>query len=1102
MLDNPNIGEELEIPGFDFAVDTADAAVLDTQDETPKMSPSSALVVCMNRIGKIDMNYMFMLTGKTPQEIGSVLGGSAIFQDPAMIVGAPNPRDGWVLRETYLSGDLRSKLEIAEDMNRKYPDYFKDNIIALKGCLPEVAAFDQIHLNLDAPWIPADVVSQFIGWLLKLQPPKVSFAHQAGGIWRVEIPAGCEIEYQVSYKNHTEFGTTKISALQIIRNTLNSIPVSVWKETGKKLWEGKHEFVLDKEETEKALRQQTVIMKAFSAWASDNETIRNKLSEAYNAAFSRYNKTTYSGKFLTIEDLAPGNELKEYQKDAVARILLSGSNTLLCHEVGSGKTYVMITAAHLLHKLGLSKKNMVVVPNNILQSTVDLHKKLFPNDKIRMIKPSGFSPSNRETVLEEIRKNGHEFAAIYIAFSSFDLIGISKEFKIKELKDEIEELEAGKESSLYQFEKLKIQSQIRKLQIKLSAFENDESPASWLPYDALGIETLFVDEAHNYKNISIPGIRSGNGITASVSNKAINMLDCVHATPKTVMSTGTPITNSISDVFVFQTFLQPGILQNHSIAKFDTWSQTFTERESILELDMDSTKLKLRNRITSFVNLRELVSMFSLVSDYHENERTAWGEGEFPKYDGPTDVSCPPSSSQKRYIQELNNRVSLVRNHAVDLHEDNLLKITSDGKNSALDLRLVKLSEEELNQIGSNESEFGSKIGLCAENVWENYRDNPGTAQVVFCDIGTPGGVTFHFYETLKEKFVKKGVPQEEIAFVHDAATEAQKVKLFERINNAEIRVCIGSTQRLGVGVNIQRNLCAIHHLSVPWRTADIEQREGRILRQGNRCREVRIYRYITEGSFDAYLFQVLQTKSLFVSSFLSGVTVLKSIEDLGQTVLSYSEVKRLAVDNQKFNERCSVESRLYNARLKSQMRKNEMKDLELRACAFNENIRKIRAQIGMIEEDAAYYRRNQGTDQENGEREIFANRVAACLSDTVWDADHEIGTWHGFRAALPARSTGGGRTVLWLHSPDHPERCYAAVIRTNHPERAPEEIDNVLSNLSERIAGLELDIDECAKKSKAAEEDLAKGNIYAEEVGRLETELEQIDRKLMDSER
>ena len=693
-----------------------------------------------------------------------------------------------------------------------------------------------------------------------------------------------------------------MEALSILEKTLNMKSVVVHDKIACSTNSSGEKRVVNQDETLSAIEKQKKMVKEFQSWVWDDPNRKERLEIIFENNFSCVRKRNFDGSFLEFPGKSPSVHLYPYQKDAVARILFT-PNTLLAHDVGAGKTYIMIAAGQELIRMGLSKKNLYVVPNNIVGQWRDIFVTMYPNANLLCVDPKSFAPNKREHVLEQIRDKNYD--GIIMAYSCFEQIPLSKDYykaDLEEKKGLLAQIanQQGKATSKLKRKREEVQKALSELTVAIDDLYNT------IYFDELGITRLFVDEAHNFKNVPIE-TKTNNvlGINSKGSKRCQDMMDKVHMVQKknlgkgVVMATGTPITNSITDVFIMQQYLQSGELAMLDLQCFDSWIGMFAESVTQFEVDVDTNSFRMATRFAKFHNLPELTALLASIADFHQVDQSAG----IPAFDGYHDALIAKTPEFNNYLNEISNRADLVRKGSVSRKDDNMLLITTDGRKAALDLRLVDPTAQ---------FTYQSKVARCAEKVADIYvktRKQKST-QIIFCDTSTPKD-SFNIYSELKTLLINLSVREEDIAFVHDAETERQRMKLYAKVRRGDVRVLIGSTFKLGIGVNVQERLIAVHHIDVPWRPADMTQREGRLLRQGNRNQKVEIFRYITEGSFDAYSWQLLETKQRFISDLLSGSVTERSGGNIGDTALDYAEVKALAVGNPLVKQRVEAANEL-----------------------------------------------------------------------------------------------------------------------------------------------------------------------------------------------
>jgi len=1059
------------------------------------LSVDDALVEVLNLKNFVDVCYIADKTGRSVSSVVQELEG-VIYQQPEFFDESDEYDEtlGWVVSSKYLSGNIRNKLDAAKEANKKYPGKFASNIDALKKILPPRVEIDDIHLSLGATWVPVEEISLFLLEFLNLKtPPEVLFYDDLKFYKIVETDETKKsilntITYGVKGETTGDYTRQYLTAIDIVEQTLNAKTIKVFDYVPKKnanWYDYEYEPVFNKNKTIEAQNKQRAIIDAFKDYVYASKSRISRFEGYYNDKMVGYTYAAYNGDFLRLSDLDEEVELYKHQRDAIARVLLSGNNVLFSHDVGTGKTYEMIISVHELYRMGISKKNMIVVPNNVLKATIDTHRKLYQSDKILAIYPKDFTPSKRNAVLRSIQEN--EYVAIYMAYSSFDMLVMSKAYYEEKFTKEIQRLKTAIYNTQSKHEKRALEKQKKALAKKLANYILKEKACPWVTFDHLGIETLVLDEAHNYKNIPIrTRADSVVGLSNGTSKKCREMLEKAHSVSRLIFATGTPLTNSLADLFTFQTYLQPELLAYHNIDTFDTWVNTFGQRETTIECDVDanSTSLRTMTRFSSFHNLGELMSLFSQVCDFHHMPKDDAG---LPKFNGHIDICVPKNEVQHEYIKELSERTERIRNKDVKRTEDNLLKVTTDGRMAALDIRLVDAD-------GFVSDSLDNKINFCAKQVAIVRKKFPGSTQIVFSDIGTPKDA-FNVYDELARELVKCGVKKSEIAYVHDATTDSARAALFEAMNKGELKVVIGSTQKLGVGVNVQERLVAIHHLSVPWRPADMVQREGRILRKGNTSEEVFIYRYITEGSFDAYSWQLLENKQRFISSFLSGTSAAREMDDIADTVLTYAEVKALAIGNPLIKKRVEVANKLERVKITCRSRQKEMQQLRVVIDSLPDKIKDFEKLAKRTEMDYNYYLSNKESVS-NEERIAFGEELLEAIANNIaFPVERMFDSYQGFDIYLPANMEYEHRYILIKSRNEGVYRCEIEMDRT--PLGCSKSIDYLLEHLNERAERLYQNAATARKQKQEAEADLDRDNPYLKSVEAITKELSEIDSEL-----
>lgn len=783
--------------------------------------------------------------------------------------------------------------------------------------------YKDIKVSLGVPWIDENFICDFASHIINRKIPydHVVFEKYSGLLYIFKGIYGSE-----------RFGTMNYSALHLLESTLNLRDIKVMNDYGE----------LDEIATLEALEKQKLMIREFENWVWKDDYRRLKITQAYNEIFSKFSKNETLDILPTFEGLNENIKLYDYQKMAVRKIL-SRKNSLIATEVGTGKTYMMIVSAMEMRHNDISKKNMFVVPNNIIFQWKAMFNMLYKDARVLLITPQEFKKQNKNKILNEIKNSVYD--AIIIAYSCFDRLNINKELVLKKLRQDYKKLEnIKKDYQNYNKQRLvdkKIDSVGRRI-CQLTLNKNDEEE---IYFDELGITGLFVDEAHNYKNLRNDGLSvNAKGVNSVSSKKCDEMLSKVRYIQsnggRVVFATGTPLSNSLVDSYTMQVYLQYDELCEVNLNSLRSWSATFGRIEEVVEVDSTGNNFCISKRFYQFVNLPELSQMFSKISIFHTNEKS-----DLPQNVEYFTTVIDGGDNFKRYMAEIVNRVEKIKmalfmGNRKYFRVDNMLKICTDGRKAALDLKLVNREQEFVGK---------SKIWNCLQNVMEIYKEYPNTSQIIFCDYSIPKANEYNVYEEVKERLFREGVNSSEIAFIHDYTSEDEKGRLFEKVNSAEIRILIGSTVKLGVGVNVQTRLKAIHHLDVPWRPSDITQREGRIIRQGNINENVKIYRYVVKNSFDAYFWQLLEYKQTFISQFLSGAANQRTISDLETNVLGYGTVKALALDNPEIKTYTEKVNELKLAKIvlmKNVERHNdiigEIENLKLVINSYNEDLETI----------------------------------------------------------------------------------------------------------------------------------------------------------------
>ena len=1063
--------------------------------ETHVDTIGDGLVLSLANLGRVDIEYIATISETDCPRVIKALKG-LIYQNP--LTWNKQPYAGWETADEYLSGRLIEKWEAAREASREYPDRFDANVAALERVMPMPISKDDIYITLGSPWVPTDVIDNFIvhvfgarDWYEK-DPNggyrRCSEVPEWARVRHDEITGSWQIPDRARYGKCVPvtqaYGTSRIDGMRILEKTLNLQSLAVSNEVDPQKGTRR---TLNQEETVLALEKQKKLIQEFKRWAWTDERRAERLVAIFERKFGCVRRRVYDGSFLTFPSMSPSQQLYPYQRDAVARILFS-RNMLLAHDVGSGKTYVMVAAGMELRRLGLSRKNLFVVPNNVISQWREVFLKLYPKANLLCIEPRNFKPDKRESVLDTMRRG--DFDAIIIAYSSFELIPLSKSYYKKDLERTLAGIEAATCST--NRATTRVRRKWRALNEALEALKrsmNDLYDRTY--FDDLGITRIFVDEAHNFKNIPLDtNMRNVLGISANGSKRCQDMLDKVRQVQRSgggaVLATGTPITNSVSDVYAIQRYLQSDELALVGLQSFDSWVGMFAERATEFEVDVDATGCRMATRISKFHNLTELTSLLSSVADFHRLDSNA----NIPEFSGYDDVLVERTQEFETYLGDISRRADYVRSRIISRSDDNMLKITSDGRKAALDMRLVDPRARYSKK---------SKVARCAENILSIYAETSKSraTQIVFCDISTPKDA-FNLYDELRRLLVSRGVPEGEVAFVHEAETATARDRLFSRVRSGEIRVLLGSTFKLGLGVNVQNRLVALHHLDVPWRPADMMQREGRILRQGNTNGRVRMFRYITEGSFDAYSWQLLETKQRFIQTLLAGSLSRQSAEDIDGTALDYAEVKALAAGNPLVKERLETENALEHYCVLQLKAFEARMRMEQEVANLPEKIAEKKDQLSRCACDYEYFRREMESKTRSAQDDDRARRSEMRKQITLAFAgsqgartESDLFSYRGFSVILPV-NMAQDKPFIWLKRSGR-YRVDMGKSEAGYLTR----IDNFLKSLDKRMAEIEKEISNLNEQSVELSAELAKEESYTEQIEWLRGRLEELDEEL-----
>ena len=966
--------------------------------EVKKIENSNdALIASIGEKARVDLDYMSEISHKTKEELIKDLEG-VIFKIPR--------EDKYVTADEYLSGNILEKLKEAEYANEVEPIY-NINIKYLKEAKPKPLSASEINVRIGTTWIPKedyeDFMYELFGTAYYLQDKiKINYS-SIRDEWNIENKS----RDNANEKVRMTYGTKRINGYHILEETLNLKDVKVYDYIED--INGKKKQVLNGKETAIAQAKQEQIRQAFQEWIWKDPDRRNRLEKKYNEIFNAIRPREYDGSHIRFDGMNPEITLRKHQVDAIARILYGG-NTLLAHEVGAGKTFEMVAAAMESKRLGLCNKSLFVVPNHIIEQFASEFLQLYPSANILVATKKDFETGNRKKFCSRIATG--EYDAVIMGHSQFEKIPMSIERQIKLFEAELQEIMKGIEYAQEvgaSFSVKKLMKTKKEIEMKLTKLNSTErKDSNVVTFEQLGVDRLFVDEAHYYKNLYLYSkMNNVSGISQTEAQKSSDLyMKCKYMDEITdgrgiIFATGTPVSNSMVELYTMQRYLQSHTLKKLKLMNFDAWASTFGETVTSLELSPEGTGYRAKTRFAKFYNLPELISIFKEVADIQTSEMLKL---PVPKANY-ENIVIKPSEIQEKMVKELSKRAEKIRNGDVDPHDDNMLKITSDGKKLALDPRLIN----EL--LPDNEN---GKVAICANKVYEFYKkydDIKGT-QLVFCDMSTPkSDGTFSVYNDLKSKLIAKGIPENEISFIHDANSEEKKKDLFAKVRKGQVRVLIGSTQKMGAGTNCQDRLIALHDLDCPWRPADLKQRSGRIIRQGNQNKEVYIFRYVTEKTFDAYLYQLIENKQKFISQIMTSKVPLRTASDVDEAVLSYSEIKALASGNPLILEKTELDTKVSKLKLLKQSYLSQKYELEDKIrTMYPNNIKLEENTINDISDDLMIFNNNKNGDfnsiEFNGtiytDRKKAGEALLEIIKDNpTIDSEKIIGSYLGFTVSL-----------------------------------------------------------------------------------------------------
>lgn len=1045
-----------------------------SKDEVHTSSISDALVYSLKNLGKVDIEYIAKITGSDYQTIINKLKGS-IYKDPADV--GVKYYEGFKTSDEYLSGNLFKKLEDAKNYNVN--GVYDENIKALEAIMPAGVSSNEIYFNLASPWIPHEIIKEFFETIFvrnsQLEPGELEY-DESKGIWDVSIS-----KYRVSYSAGLNYGNDYISAANLFEKVANCQTIALYDYV---LRNGKRKRIFNEAATQDALAKASDIEKCFKKFLATKPWLNNELVKVYNEKYGYNVSRTYNGSFLDFPYKNPDVTLFEYQKNAIARIIFN-PNTLLAHEVGTGKTYIMIASGEELLRMGLSTKNLYVVPNNIVSQWKNDYKYLYPNSNLLATDVGDYTPDKIVNTLKLI-KDG-DYNAVIMPQSSFDRIPYSVDKETKKLASEYAKLKSKYSNS--QVIPNATVKRLKKLREALDALAKSPIKEEH-SFRNLGFTRLYVDESHNYKNIPIKSSMTMiRGINLEGSDKCQHFkVICDHFNSLQnggiILATGTPITNSISDLYNIQRCLQPTDLTITNIVSFDNWIAMYAEFVEEIEVDLNGEGYRPVTRLSKFHNLPELTQILSNIADFYSSSQM---DGT-PKLNGYKDITIAKSKELAAYIADISKRIEKIRKHQFDEgddEKDNLLKVTSDGRKAALDLRIIDENKY------ANYSD--GKVRTCAINILNNYiktNSFKGT-QLVFCDISTPKP-GFNIYDELKTLLIKYGIPEFEIAFIHDANdSESKRNKLFKAVNDGTIRVLIGSTQKLGTGVNVQQRLYAIHHLDVPWKPSDMIQREGRILRRGNTNEFVEVYRYIAEGSFDAYSWQLLETKQRFIAKLLSNSLSERTKEDVDSVVLDYAEVKALATGNKYLKEHIQLTNELSRLHMLNKKHIENIANVKRELLTIPDRLQVLDDKIEGLAGDVELYDENKVE---------LSKELKIAVRSTIWNGlidnldsteDVFITKYMGFNIFAPCNSNinslyliicGNGKYFLNISNSE-----VGCLIR----------LENFLNDLPKKLLEAKAERADLINKQVSYKEELEKPSDIIDRINECANKLKKVEEKL-----
>ena len=1060
-------------------------------------TPTEALAISIGERGRVDLPYMAELLG-TPgdyERITSELSG-VIFKDPG--TDPTDPEAGWQMADEYLSGNVRAKLRMAQLAAETNPE-FAVNVTALEKAQPKDLEASEIDVRLGATWLAPEIIQKFMAETFQIpyylrHAVKVRYSPYTAE-WRIE---GKSAMGRSDITSTETYGTSRANAYKILEDTLNLKDVRIYDAIEDE--EGRPKRVLNKTDTMLAQQKQQVIKDAFANWIWQDPQRRIALVKQYNELFNSNRSREYDGSHIHFVGMNPEISLREHQRNAIAHVLYGG-NTLLAHEVGAGKTFEMAASAMEAKRLGLCQKSLFVVPNHLTEQWAAEFLHLYPNAKLLVARKKDFETANRKKFCARIATGDYD--AVIIGHSQFERIPLSYERQERIIQEQIDETlaainelkaTAGENFSIKQMEKTR-----KTLEIKLEKLRSDARKDDVITFEQLGVDRLFVDESHFYKNLFLTTkMRNVAGLSTSEAQKSSDMfgkcryLDEITGGRGVVFATGTPVSNSMSELYTVMRYLQYGTLQQKGLTHFDCWASTFGETTTAIELAPEGTGYRARTRFAKFFNLPELMSMFKEVADIKTSAQL-----HLPVPDAKFEtVVAKPSEIQKEMVQELSKRAAKIHSGAVDASEDNMLCVTNDGRKIGLDVRLM-------NPILPDDP--NSKLNTCVRNVLQIWADGKEQklTQLLFCDLSTPkNDGNFNVYDDIRKKLVAAGVPESEVEFIHNADTEAKKAALFSKVRSGDVRILLGSTAKMGAGTNVQQRLAAVHHLDVGWKPSDMTQRNGRIIRQGNMNKEVKVFNYVTEGTFDSYLFQTLENKQRFISQIMTSKSPVRSCDDVDEQALSYAEIKALCAGNPLIKEKMDLDvqvAKLKVLKADHQSQKFRLEDKLL--TKFPADIQETNAYIAGVKADAelaaAHPQEKEGfcgitiKGVTYGEKKTAGERLLLACSELPNSEEKVIGSYRGFELSLRFDTYHSEYQALLKG-----QRKYSVALGKD-PLGCIIRLDNSLNNFPERITSAENELATLKQQQEAAQIEVEKPFPQEEELAEKSARLAELNAQL-----